>query len=788
MSTQTTVLQNRDDFYCFAVYDSNTKKLLYSKYNFDFDKYSQDKNYINLTKNQIFYNFLVENETDLWKPFNVKENLKQYFFKITQEIQIYLDDYNYTLWGFNYNTLTSYINWDTVMKNEFNLINYDYFLEIPNVIEFLHDDIDDYNIYSKYNFNFDSYSAEFNVHGSKICIFSDLLLRLSYLSGNAPGFIGYYKIPDVFKKHFLIDSNNENSLQKYLEKYSVFSCFPNISKSPTNIDYTHYSSLIKDKYNINFSNITEAKKYYLKYGQFQQDEILFLLSKDNEILNLSKSVCSVFSSNSIVSGFLTKGSTDYDIVKGVKQIYLITCYHLIEKSSKDVLFVSCYYNENTNIKLLFRIIGYDKHTDICIAIYDDTLDYNKTFFPESQYDIRNTLHLLDINCDIDETLGQEIITIGNPGLFDNSSYMQGKIMDPNYCGNFNGEFILSYPPTILSDMHISLGQSGSPLFLRDPKDNLLKCSGMINAKLGDEYQYSMGINNHLFKRIINNGMAYWFILTKRYGLNDIENISYYIQDIFPKKWLGASCCYYNPKTAEINNPAFQSFTFNGGIIINNFIVGFNTITEKYIYYYENLSKQGTIKIDTPLLKSKMYNKYIYNNRVPIVIKSMKLYDLVNGVYKTFYLGKYEGQHSMDILTYGFMQTSTLQNVSEYTNMYYRTYSKILFEFFYFNGKEWILDSEEVGGNDETWFNTYYDDYGHKFLQHKFEFPNILNAYVSTFAIDYENSAKNGARQCYDDVDSAEQYNDALNSGRNVNSGRKIAKFGDSSSEKGQKMR
>jgi hypothetical protein len=129
---------------------------------------------------------------------------------------------------------------------------------------------------------------------------------------------------------------------------------------------------------------------------------------------------------------------------------------------------------------------------------------------------------------------------------------------------------------------------------------------------------------------------------------------------------------------------------------------------------------------------------------------MKLFDLVRGVYKTYNLGKYEGQYNMDILTYGFLQMSTLISEPEYTNLYYREYSKITFEYFYFNGKEWILDTEVIGGNDESWFNTYTDDYGHKFLQHKFELPSILLPYLTTFTIDSEgesakNSLKNSAK-------------------------------------------
>jgi len=283
------------------------------------------------------------------------------------------------------------------------------------------------------------------------------------------------------------------------------------------------------------------------------------------------------------------------------------------------------------------------------------------------------------------------------------------------------------------------------MFIRDTKDNKLKCVGMVNAKLGDDYQFSMGLSSHLLRKMISNGTANWFSLVRKYTINDIENISYYIQEIFPKKWLGATCRYYNPSNVE--NPAFSNFTLNGGIIITKFILGFNVILKEFIYDNGELSKQGVIKLNTPLLKSNMYKKFIFNNRVPIVIKSMKLFDLINGIYKTFNLGKYPGQTSMDILSYGFMQVSTKVNDPKYTNLYLREYSNIIFEYYYYNGRNWVLDTEEIGGNDSEWFNEYEDSYGHKFLQHKFEYPNILTPYLYTFISNTQYTLGAEERRC-----------------------------------------
>ena len=729
-----TGIQDKNEFLCFAVFDKNSKQLLYSKYNFDHEKFrNSDINYNNLSKNEIFYEFLIKNETTLLEPFLVKEELKTYFLPITQEIQDYFDDYSYLLWGLNYNKLSSYIADDVIMNNEFDLIQYNYLTQISNLCDFFH--IEENIIYSKYNFNFDQYSIDFNVYGSKITIFSDILIRLLYLSGNVHGLIGFKNIPDLFKKYFYLDTSIQITLKNYIENYGVFSPFLNVKNSNLNIDYTLYSNIIKNKYNINFNNINEAKIYYIKYGQFQQDEIPFMSKNDYEIKQLNKSICSIVTDKNNATGILIKGPNNYDKYNGIKQIYLVTCYHFIQDTYKEILFANCYY-KNDNMKIAFKIIGYDIHTDICIAIYDNNLDYNKTFFPPDKYNIIDNLQLFEISNNIELYTGQDIFTIGNIGLIDNDSYMSGKIMDVNYCGNFVKEFTLSSPPCILTNIHVAVGQSGSPFFIRDKEDNKFKCIGIINSKLGDEYQFSCGLNNNLFNKMINICLKNWFYLIEKNSINNIEKIKFNIQDIFPKKWLGAVLKYYHFNTE--NNNHFNNFIYNQGIIITNFILGFNMNTKSFIYEYDDLSKQNVVKLDTPLLNTNMYKRYIYNNRIPIIIKNIRLFNSINGEYKTFQLGKNNEQNSFDVFTYGLKEMSTTINNTKYTNTYLYHYNSITLSYYYYNGKEWIEDIEEVGGNDSSWYNEYTDNFGNIFYQHKFEFPDTLITYLSPFIINDSN--------------------------------------------------
>ena len=229
-------IQNEGEYICFAVFENdvvdNVKKLKYSKYNFNFTKYRNDfPAFATLSDNKTFYDFIVKNETDLAAPFTVKDSLKQYFTAITDDIRTYFDNYNYILWDFNFNTLPTFANSQTIMDNEFNLYAYDYFTEIASLCEFLHESSK--GIFCKYNFNFALYSSDFNVYGSKICIFYDFYIRASYLSENLVGFLGFHNFPTSFDKYFDLTQEGQTTLKTYLINHSIFSSFENDKKSIT---------------------------------------------------------------------------------------------------------------------------------------------------------------------------------------------------------------------------------------------------------------------------------------------------------------------------------------------------------------------------------------------------------------------------------------------------------------------------------------------------------------------------------------------------------------------------
>ena len=627
------------------------------------------------------------------------------------------------------------------MNNEFITEPYD-LSTVPLLNEFLYRG--NKGLYTKYNFNFDLYSQDFNVFGSKLMIFTDFNLRMNYLSGNALGFIGFQNIPSSFDKYFDLTESGQKTLLEYLKNSSIYSPFKTVAHSLPNIDYSAYVVVINSKYNNLNLTAADALKYFLKNGQFQQDSVPFISPLDDEIIQLSNSVCTVFTKNMSGTGFLVAPPPANAVLNNKLQVNLLTCYHLIAgDNNKDTIFVSVALN-GKSIKLQFKVIGYDIHTDILVATYDPTLDYNLTFFPDED-NIRANLKSLTLNCDVPQYIGQTISMIGNPGLIDNNSFISGIIMDPKYSGDFNQRQFLASPTSILSTMHIETGVSGSPLFVKDETTGKLVCMGMVNSKLGQDNQYSMAISSVLFFGVYKNAIGRW-VLSNGYN-NDINLIRKNVSDIFPLKWLGCRMTYYNPANSESIDPAFNSFPYAAGVIINQFVLGFNNISRSYVTQYDKLSEQGVIQINTPFLNSKIYQRYSNNNQVPIVLLSVELYDRVKGQYSDFLLGKYLDENSLSLITYEMAQSATVLNEPKYTNKYLRQYAPITFKYAYYNGKEWLNDVETIGGNSSDWYNVITGPSGDVYKQHVFEYPLLWKVYLGAYFGGSKVGKYAGKREC-----------------------------------------
>ena len=726
-STQTPIYQNKDTVYSFSVYENQV--LAYSKYTFNFDSYLldyADKMLPNPSKSTIFHHFLLNNDTDLNKPYSVKDELKKYFNPMNNDVINYNEKYGYSFslnYMFSVNPI-GYANSDTVFEYQFELVEYsnDALRRLQDYIYY-----DDFLIYyTKYNFDFNTYKNDWNVHSyNKLLAFTDFALRTQYLNNTIIGAYGYGEPRDDFKKYFIQSSG----IQDFLLKYSVTSIYAKVYNSFPNIDWDNYKRLNPD---IPFDTIDGLQEYYIRDGQFEERPVTFIQAINYNVYEKTQSIVSIEGGG---TGFLYNGST-YNIVGGKKMVYLVTCYHIIEDlENKNVINASVNYyiessNEQISKKLAFTIIGYDLFFDILVGLYDPDLDYNKEF--NSNLDIEN-VPTLNIDGTSFLKKNSNVYTIANIGKIDINVLIEGKLMNNSYNGSYNSTFVLGTPESFLINFYTQGGTSGAPLF-QENNDN---CIGMIVGRTGSKNQYTIALSNFILSQLTYNALEKWYLFKRYFSIFRTDNyfiaLNFFIKNIFSKKWLGTLCRYYNNNLSSIWSQ-FNNFSYDGGLVIVDFIIGFNTNTCKFITNSLELDKYNVTPINTPLLNTKIYERFINNGRVPIVIKSIFTFENIESDYDYFNYGLKSGQYGYNNFTSNFSQIKVVPNKSKYLNATLGFYPQILITYYYYNGNVWVEDTEIVGGNTPDWFNEYNQD-GKLFYQHKFDFPLAFISYLKSYITD-----------------------------------------------------
>ena len=719
--------QSLNDIYYFAVYDEVKRDLIYTIYNFNFDKYMTEFKIDKSTdKNAVFYNFIIRNGHTFDKKFFVRDELKKYFNQIDKNMINYFNKYGYSkqenyMWG---EVPSNFVSQEEYIKTQFELIPYDN-QQLRRLQDYIY--IDKNGEYTKYNFDFNTYSADYNVWGNKLVVFTDFVIRTTYLNDIFISSYGYGYPLEVFRKYFIQDP----SLGNYLKSFAVTSTYANVDKSFPTIDFKKYQAANTDL--VNFDNDTLIEHFYL-HGQFERRPIPFV-KMINPLDKITGCVATIITETGSASGFLFNGGSEYDVVEGKTQLYIVTCYHLFENTlNKNVMKVLISYDDGTleygeskTLKLEFKTVGYDIFTDICVGVYDPELDYNKVFNANLNVDL---IPKLKIYNEEKIQLGDMICTVGNISTDDNLSYLEGTVIDPNFIGTFTDTFILGMPGSVLAEIHGAKGMSGSPIFVK--KGTEYRCCGMINSDIGNDNQYIVGINGFMMNLVVNNIISRWYVFRPLYTAN-LKLLNFFIKDGLPKKWFGTKTSYFHQKITPSKFKAFSNFNYNGGLVLEDFILGFNYINKTFIYDTLELSKQGAIEFNTPLLNTKMYDRFIFSSRTPIVIKSVYYFENIHSNISKYYFGKYGNQVGLEIITYGLGQISTVLNEPGYTNRVRRQYPIVEFEYYYYNGNEWLLDKEKVGGNTSDWYNITTDPLGNKFYEHKFDVPSVLIPYIDVYA-------------------------------------------------------
>jgi hypothetical protein len=505
-----------------------------------------------------------------------------------------------------------------------------------------------------------------------------------------------------------------------------------------------------------YPTVPELQAHFIEYGQFEQRVIPFISTANSAITGKTRAIVSVLEDGGgSSSGFLYSGSS-YNTVNGATQVYLVTCYHLIAYSENKnsinatVNYFDSMQNKQVTNQLAFRIIGYDIFTDVMVGLYDQTLDYNIQFNNGLNID---GIPAIDIDGMVNPQKNDSVYAIGNIGEFATKIVIEGKLMDNKYKGDYSTTFVLGIPDSFLINFNVESGISGSPIF-QDNNDN---CIGMIVGNVGSKTQYTLALSGYYLSAVAFNVIARWYTYGPLYALSNINTLNFFIKDAFPKKWLGIKCKYYN-ENAKSMNPEFNNFNLNNGLIVSDFIIGFDKTTSKFITNTLDLDKYNVTPLNTPLLNTKMYQRFIINKRVPIIIESILAFENVESDFDNFTLGLKDNQYGYNVITYDISQIESLRNDPKYVNSVKRLFPQLFITYYYYNGNTWVKDNELVGGNTPDWYSEYVSDNGQLLYQHNFEFPLTLIPYTSEYI------------SCFGDVCKYDE-NKSKSSGLSVDSGR-----------------
>jgi hypothetical protein len=204
----------------FLIYDLD-QNLKYCKLNLNFERFNASEemvqhNFDSKDYGSIFIQFLELNmgsDSDYINyPYKILPQYEQYFDPITPELVDYL----------NYFGLKITINSIMYVKAPGNARIHDWIVSDKNT--FLK--------YSKYNFNFDLYSDQMKIYGSKLLIFSDFLSR-NYIAP-IPLIFDVY---ENFVKYFF---DLTYDLQKYICTKGLTSAYAFAERSDKNIDFEYF--------------------------------------------------------------------------------------------------------------------------------------------------------------------------------------------------------------------------------------------------------------------------------------------------------------------------------------------------------------------------------------------------------------------------------------------------------------------------------------------------------------------------------------------------------------------
>lgn len=406
-------------------------------------------------------------------------------------------------------------------------------------------------------------------------------------------------------------------------------------------------------------------------------------------------------------------------------LYLLATYHSVEGDmTPQVLVHSVNGVEGKNVILTFKVIGIERSSDVIVGLYDSTYGSNDNFMLDYDYYAAslNWSRLTPV------FTGDYVVAVGESSVFGSRVITYGQVKNAEYPGHGDNVLVRC---RLLSISSLE-GASGSPVFRQSDGEFI----GMINARFisDDTYSISAAIDSDLLSFIAEYMIRTWWSgpgMTP--AANDIYEVSASIKRGFEKTYLGIIHELVSIESLA-DYPTLDALwrvegATYGGILVNGFIHGYDTIKKEYITEPNHPFIATDIKTYSVLHGTNMYNLF-YTTKHPIVIKSITyqkwniLDPQASGTEVTQELGEFDSQVGLsDFFFYGEWEPFSMQ-------YYYLQ-----------NSSQWILVEESFVPRDVV----YRTEDGNQLIQLNVGFPYPMYGIEEVGSIQFLSSKRRARR-------------------------------------------
>ena len=306
------------------------------------------------------------------------------------------------------------------------------------------------------------------------------------------------------------------------------------------------------------------------------------------IQTLVNNCCTIYHNNSFGSGFIVD-------TPDKKNIYVLTCAHFyfIDLNTNNNLFKATFNINDSSVTFQCRIVSMDILNDLLLAVVDTGLDFNKQYANNYINFLKQITPVTLYNDVINLQLDQSIYICGNIKNKNILTLTEGKINDTSYEGSLTNMVNSTNLDYITSNCVITGGMSGGPQYVLYNNNYVLVA--MTVRRLDENTDIVVGT-----KQIF----LYNFLIDS-FDDNTIYNKSN-VKYIYNKAWLGLGpmCEYVNQNSSD-EYSSLNNYYKNNGLIVTNIVLGFNVVTNTFVYNSYMLNNQNVIKLYSPFENSKL---------------------------------------------------------------------------------------------------------------------------------------------------------------------------------------